>query len=75
MTAETTIPADTAATTLRAGLKQPRQERSEATLKAMLDARLPAAIEPTLYVKYGNYLLGSALLLSLLVVGRRRFRA
>ena len=31
--------------------------------------------EPTLYVKYGNYLLGSALLLSLLVVGRRRFRA
>ncbi|MGE8368667.1 TetR/AcrR family transcriptional regulator [Cupriavidus sp.] len=38
MTAETTIPADAAATTLRAGLKQPRQERSEATLKAMLAA-------------------------------------
>jgi apolipoprotein N-acyltransferase len=44
-------------------------------IEGVLDARLPAAIEPTLYVKYGNYLLGSALLLSLLVVGRRRFRA
>ena len=44
-------------------------------IEGVLDSRLPAAIEPTLYVKYGNYLLGSVLLLSLLVVGRRRFRA
>jgi len=44
-------------------------------IEGVLDARLPAAIEPTPYVKYGNYLLGSVLLLSLLVVGRRRFRA
>jgi len=44
-------------------------------VEGVLDARLPAAIEPTFYVKYGSYLLGSALLLSLLVVGRRRFRA
>jgi apolipoprotein N-acyltransferase len=44
-------------------------------IEGVLDAGLPAAIEPTLYVTYGGYLLGSALLLSLLVVGRRRFRA
>jgi apolipoprotein N-acyltransferase len=44
-------------------------------VEGVLDARLPAATEPTLYVKYGDYLLGVSLLLSLLVVVRRRFRA
>jgi apolipoprotein N-acyltransferase len=44
-------------------------------IEGVLDARLPAAIEPTLYVKYGNYLLAAALALSLVVVGRKRFRA
>ncbi|MDF3836457.1 TetR/AcrR family transcriptional regulator [Cupriavidus basilensis] len=38
MTSETTAPGKAAATTLRAGLKPPRQERSEATLKALLSA-------------------------------------
>lgn len=38
MTPEITAPFDAAAPTLRAGLKQPRQERSEATLKALLAA-------------------------------------
>ena len=41
----------------------------------VLDARLPAAIEPTVYLSYGNYFLILALVLSLVVVGRRRFRA
>jgi apolipoprotein N-acyltransferase len=44
-------------------------------IEGVLDARLPAAIAPTPYVRYGNYLLGSVLMLSLLLVGRRRFRA
>jgi apolipoprotein N-acyltransferase len=44
-------------------------------VEGVLDAQLPAAIAPTHYVRYGDYFLGSALLLSLLVVGRRRFRA
>jgi len=44
-------------------------------LEGVLDSRLPAAIAPTLYAKYGNYLLVSALIISLLVVGRQRFRA
>ena len=44
-------------------------------IEGVLDARLPAAIEPTPYVRYGNYFLGSVLIVSLLVVGRRRFRA
>lgn len=41
----------------------------------VLDARLPTAIEPTIYLRYGNYFLILALVLSLVVVGRRRFRA
>jgi apolipoprotein N-acyltransferase len=41
----------------------------------VLDARLPMAIEPTIYLNYGNYFLILALVLSLLVVGRRRLRA
>jgi len=41
----------------------------------VLDARLPTAIEPTPYLRYGNYIFVLALLLSLLIVGRRRFRA
>jgi len=44
-------------------------------IEGVLDARLPAAIEPTVYVQYGNYVLASILLLSLLVVLRHRFRA
>ncbi|EHP37640.1 putative TetR family transcriptional regulator [Cupriavidus basilensis OR16] len=38
MTSEITAPSEAAGTTLRAALKQPRQERSEATLKALLAA-------------------------------------
>lgn len=38
MTSEITAPGDAAGMTLRAALKQPRQERSEATLKALLAA-------------------------------------
>jgi apolipoprotein N-acyltransferase len=44
-------------------------------IEGVLDARLPTAIEPTLSVKYGNYFLGSVLILGLVAVGRRRFRA
>jgi apolipoprotein N-acyltransferase len=44
-------------------------------IEGVLDARLPAAIAPTLYAKYGNYLFVSALILTVFVVGRRRFRA
>lgn len=44
-------------------------------IEGVLDARLPAAIEPTLYLKYGNYLLGGVLVLSLFIVGRLRLRA
>ena len=44
-------------------------------VEGVLDAQLPAAIEPTLYLKYGDYVLALALMLSLIVVSRRRFRA
>ena len=44
-------------------------------IEGVLDARLPAAIEPTLYLKYDNFLLGGVLVLSLFIVGRLRFRA
>ena len=41
--------------------------------EGVLDARLPAAIEPTINVSYGNYFLVLALCLGLLIAGRRRF--
>ena len=43
-------------------------------VEGVLDARLPTAIEPTPYLSYGNYILVLTLLLSLLIVGRRRIR-
>jgi apolipoprotein N-acyltransferase len=43
--------------------------------EGVLDARLPATIEPTIYLSYGNFILILALLLSLMIVGRRRLRA
>jgi apolipoprotein N-acyltransferase len=44
-------------------------------VEGVLDARLPAAIEPTIYLSYGNYALILVLGLSLIIVGRRRLRA
>jgi apolipoprotein N-acyltransferase len=44
-------------------------------VEGVLDARLPTAIEPTMYLSYGNYALVAVLALSLIIVGRRRFRA
>jgi apolipoprotein N-acyltransferase len=44
-------------------------------VEGVLDARLPTAIEPTIYLSFGNYILVLTLLLSLLIVGRRRIRA
>ena len=36
---------------------------------------LPTAIEPTIYLSYGDYVLILLLVLSLMIVGRRRLRA
>jgi apolipoprotein N-acyltransferase len=44
-------------------------------VEGVLDARLPAAIAPTIYSRYGNYILILLLVLSLMIVGQRRFRA
>jgi apolipoprotein N-acyltransferase len=44
-------------------------------VEGVLDARLPAAIEPTFYSKYRDYLLAALLILSLMIICRRRFRA
>jgi apolipoprotein N-acyltransferase len=44
-------------------------------IEGVLDARLPTAIEPTIYVRYGNYFLVLVLVVSLIIVGQRRFRA
>jgi apolipoprotein N-acyltransferase len=44
-------------------------------VEGVLDARLPTAIEPTATLSYGNYILGLMVVLSLLIVGRRRIRA
>jgi apolipoprotein N-acyltransferase len=44
-------------------------------VEGVLDARLPTAIEPTIYLSYGNYALILVLGLSLIIVGRRRLRA
>jgi apolipoprotein N-acyltransferase len=44
-------------------------------VEGVLDARLPVALEPTIYTAYGNYFLILILVVSLLIVGQRRFRA
>jgi apolipoprotein N-acyltransferase len=44
-------------------------------VEGVVDARLPSAIEPTIYLGYGNYSLMILLILSLIIVGRRRLRA
>jgi apolipoprotein N-acyltransferase len=44
-------------------------------VEGVLDARLPTAIEPTIYLSYGSYALILGLGLSLIIVGRRRLRA
>ncbi len=42
--------------------------------EGVLDARLPRAAAPTIYVKFGNYALILFLVVSLMVVGRRRLQ-
>ncbi|HZP70214.1 MAG TPA: apolipoprotein N-acyltransferase [Pseudolabrys sp.] len=44
-------------------------------VEGVLDARLPAPLQPTFYSTYRDGLLGAVLALSLVLVGRRRFRA
>jgi apolipoprotein N-acyltransferase len=44
-------------------------------IEGVLDARLPSAIEPTIYLSYGHYFLILVLTLSLIIVGQRRLRA
>jgi apolipoprotein N-acyltransferase len=44
-------------------------------VEGVLDARLPAAIDPPPALSYSNYIVGLVVLLSLLIVGRRRIRA
>jgi apolipoprotein N-acyltransferase len=44
-------------------------------IEGVLDARLPTAIEPTVYSNYGSYIPIFALAVSLIIVGRRRLRA
>ncbi|HKS87428.1 MAG TPA: apolipoprotein N-acyltransferase [Pseudolabrys sp.] len=44
-------------------------------VEGVLDARLPAAIEPTFFAAFGNYVLMGALALGLLIVLQRRMRA
>ncbi|MGA8937033.1 MAG: apolipoprotein N-acyltransferase, partial [Pseudolabrys sp.] len=44
-------------------------------VEGVLDAQLPTAIEPTIYLSYGNYALIFVVLISLAIVGRRRLRA
>jgi apolipoprotein N-acyltransferase len=41
-------------------------------VEGIIDARLPAAIEPTINVAYGNYFLIVVMVVSLIAVGRRR---
>ena len=43
--------------------------------ESVLDARLPQAIAPTLYVRFGDYALILFMVVSLLIVGRRRMHA
>jgi apolipoprotein N-acyltransferase len=44
-------------------------------IEGVLDARLPTPLEPTVFVRYGNYILIGVLALGLLIVLRRRLRA
>ncbi len=43
--------------------------------EGIFDAKLPVALEPTIYVRAGDYTFGLFLVVSLLIVGRRRFRS
>ena len=44
-------------------------------IEGTLDSRLPVAIEPTMYSRYGDYLLILMLVGGVIIVGRRRIRA
>jgi apolipoprotein N-acyltransferase len=44
-------------------------------IEGVLDSRLPVAIEPTIYSRYGSYLVILVLAGSVILVGRRRLRA
>jgi apolipoprotein N-acyltransferase len=44
-------------------------------VEGVLDSGLPAAIEPTVFATYGDYVLVGALVLGLLIVLHRRIRA
>jgi apolipoprotein N-acyltransferase len=44
-------------------------------IEGVLDSRLPVAIEPTIYSRYGSYLVILMLVGSVILVGRRRLRA
>lgn len=44
-------------------------------IEGVLDARLPTPLEPTVFVRYGNYILIGVLAFGLLIVLRRRLRA
>jgi apolipoprotein N-acyltransferase len=44
-------------------------------IEGVLDSRLPVAIEPTIYSRYGSYLVILVLVGSVILVGRRGFRA
>lgn len=44
-------------------------------IEGVLDSRLPVAIEPTISARYGSYPVVLMLVLSIILVGRRRLRA
>jgi apolipoprotein N-acyltransferase len=44
-------------------------------IEGVLDSRLPVAIEPTISSRYGSYAVVLMLVLSIILVGRRRLRA
>ena len=44
-------------------------------IEGVLDSRLPVAIEPTIYSRYGSYLVILVLAGSVILVGRRRLHA
>jgi apolipoprotein N-acyltransferase len=44
-------------------------------IEGVLDSRLPVAIEPTISARYGSYAVVLMLVLSIILVGRRRLRA
>jgi apolipoprotein N-acyltransferase len=41
-------------------------------IQGVLDARLPLAIDPTLYARFGNEIFAIFLIVGLLIVGRKR---